>query len=183
MSNVFYGKITLRSLQAAVFAGLLVSGSVAANPWDGDAFTELDEYLNEHAVQSDNGWRAGAFQVGEDRYMVVQAEEGGDIYPLAHFDGMHINSIEWRRQDQLELSWTNPEGWIWASIVDVKPSEEGLSADVSWEARIDASRAAQMAQKASQRSDMGVNNYQPPTALGYDNTRGDIGGAVARIVR
>jgi hypothetical protein len=87
---------------------------VAEHSSDSDA---LSDYLTESGKTSPSGWRTAAIQIEENRYLVVQLGESGDIYQLANFDGMYVRQLRWKDDALLQVDWQSPDGREWRSRV------------------------------------------------------------------
>ncbi len=103
------------SLAVLAFA-LPWAAAAAENSAGSDA---LSRYLTESGQASPVGWRTAAIQIEENRYLVVQLGESGDIYQLANFDGMYVRQLRWKGDALLQVDWQSPDGREWRSRVQL----------------------------------------------------------------
>ncbi len=110
-------------------AGLLWHPALVAAEAD-EAHESLSAYISSKGTASDIGWRTAAIQVEDERFLVVQLGEAGDIYQLGNFDGMYITGLNWKDDALLEVDWQSPDGRRWHSRVQLDRTGNASDFDV-----------------------------------------------------
>ncbi|MEM1412934.1 MAG: hypothetical protein AAGH19_11315 [Pseudomonadota bacterium] len=108
-----------------LIVGLTFVGTqgLLASEEEDEGYETLAGYMDAHGTESGDGWRAAAVQVDDQRYLVVQAGEDGDIYQLSNFDDVYVEDLNWATESRLVVRYEQRSGDRFRTTVQIDTPE------------------------------------------------------------